>query len=123
MAMKKSAHVVREELRVLGEAANDVGAGLSNNWSAPEFWVTAATSVTNLVAVGVVLGLVSASDAETLTKVLTGLVSASGVLVTNGVLVWKYISSRTAVKEHLIAARLNYMQAVAVAKIQADAVS
>lgn len=120
MAMKKSAHAVREELRVLGESANDVTSGLPNDWSTPEFWVTAATALTNVVAVLVVLGFVSAGEAEALTKLLTGLISATGVLVTNGLLVWKYIASRTAVREAMIDARFRYMEAIAVEKIRAD---
>lgn len=120
MAMKKTAVAVREELRIIGEAANDVAAGLPNDWSTPEFWVTAATMITNLVAVGVVLGFVSAGEAEAMTKLLTGLVSATGVLVTNGIVVWKYIASRTAVRESMIDARFRYMEAIAVEKIRAD---
>jgi len=120
MATKKSAHTVREELRVIGESANDVTVGSFNDWSTPEFWVTAATAITNLVAVGVVLGFVSAGEAEALTKILTGLVSATGVLVTNGLLAWKYVTSRTAVREAMIDARFRYMEAIAVEKIRAD---
>lgn len=120
MAMKKSAQTVREELRVLGDAANDVSVSLPKDWATPEFWVTAATTVTNLVAVGVMLGFVSANEAEAMTKVLTGLVTATGVLVTNGVIVWQYIASRTAVRQSMIDARFHYMETIAVEKIRAD---
>lgn len=120
MAMKKSAQVVREELRELNAAAND-GAGVSaNEWLTPEFWATAATVVTNMVAVGVLLGWVRASEAETLTTVLTGLVSATSAIVTNGLVIWKFIASRTAVKESMIDARFRYMEAITVEKIRAE---
>lgn len=120
MAMKKSAQVVREELRELNAVANDVqGIGV-NEWFTPEFWATAATVVTNMVAVGVLLGWVKSSEAETLTTVLTGLVSATSAIVTNGLVIWKFIASRTAVRESVIAARFQYMEAVAVEKLRAE---
>lgn len=120
MAMKKSAQVVREELRELNAAANDVGGVNANEWFTPEFWATATTVVTNLVAVGVLFGWVRATDAETLTAVLTSLLTATSVIVTNGLMVWKFISSRTAVKEAMIDARFRYMEAVAVEKMRAE---
>lgn len=120
MAMKKSAHTVREELRELNAAANDVAAVDANEWLTPEFWATATTVVTNLVAVGVLFGWVRATEAETLTTTLTALVGATSVLVTNGLMVWKFITSRTAVKESLIDARFRYMEAIAVEKLRAE---
>jgi hypothetical protein len=120
MAMKKSAQTVREELRVLNAAADDVASSNMNEWLTPEFWATAATVVTNMVAVGVLLGWVRASEAETLTTVLTGLVSATSAIVTNGLVIWKFIASRTAVKESMIDARFRYMEAIAVEKIRAE---
>lgn len=120
MVMKKSAQSVREELRELNAAADDAVGNNMNEWLTPEFWATAATVVTNMVAVGVLLGWVKASEAETLTTVLTGLVSATSAIVTNGLVIWKFIASRTAVKESLIDARFRYMEAVAVEKLRAE---
>ena len=121
MAMKKTAQSVREEMRVIGEAADDVvSSSKMNEWFTPEFWATATTVVTNLVAVGVLLGWVRASEAETLTTVLTGLVSATSAIVTNGLVIWKFIGSRTAVKEQMIAARFRYMEAVTVEKMRLE---
>lgn len=120
MAMKKSAQVVRDELRELNAAANDVAGVNVNDWSTPEFWATATTVMTNLVAVGVLFGWVRGAEAEALTTTLTALVGATSVLVTNGFMVWKFIASRTAVKESMIDARFRYMEAVAVEKLRAE---
>lgn len=121
MTMKKNAQSIREELRVIGEAADDVAAtSKMNEWFTPEFWATATTVVTNIVAVGVLLGWVRASEAETLTTVLTGLLSATSAIITNGLVIWKFIGSRTAVKEQMIAARFRYMEAVAVEKLRSE---
>jgi hypothetical protein len=120
MAMKKSAQTVREELRVLNAAADDVVSNKMNEWLTPEFWATATTVVTNMVAVGVLLGWVKSAEAETLTAMLTGLVSATSVILTNGLVIWKFIASRTAVRESMIDARFRYMEAIAVEKIRAE---
>lgn len=120
MAMKKSAQTVREELRELNAEADTAVGNKLNEWLTPEFWATATTVVTNLVAVGVLLGWVRATEAETLTTVLTGLVSATSAIVTNGLVIWKFIASRTAVKESMIDARYRYMEAIAVEKIRAE---
>ena len=121
MATKKSPQMIREELRVLGEAADDVpGAKTANDWFTPEFWTMVVSAVTNLVAVGTVLGWISTSDAESLTKAVTALLGAAQVIAVNTALVWKFISSRVAVKEALIDARFHYMEAIAVERIRAE---
>lgn len=121
MAVKKSAQTLREELRVLNSAADDVpGVKLGNDWLTPEFWTMVVSGLANLVTVAVVFGWVSASDAESLTKAVTAIVGASQVIVINAVLVWKFIASRVAVKEALIDARFRYMEAVAVERIRSE---
>lgn len=121
MAIKQpTMQSVREELRELGQAADDVAPAGTNDWFTPEFWTMVVSAVTNLVAVGVVLGWVSAGDADTLNKSLAALLGAAQVLAVNGAIVWKYISARVAVKQSMIDARYRYMEAIAVERIRAE---
>lgn len=120
MAAKKSVQTVREELRVLNSAADDVSGKEAGNWLTPEFWTAAGTVVTNLVAVAVLLGWVKATEAGALTEALTAVIGAASAIVANGLVIWKFIASRTAVKEALIDARFRYMESVAIEKIRAD---
>lgn len=122
MAIKKSVETVREELRVLNSAADDVG-GDTGNWLTPEFWTMAVGAVTNLIAVGVLVGWVDTSQAETLTKAVTAIVGATQIVVLNSALIWKYLSGRTELRAQMIAARFRYMEAVAVEKMRAERTS
>jgi hypothetical protein len=117
---KKSVETVREELRVLNAAADDGAVDNNDSWITPEFWAMAVGAVTNLVAVGVLVGWVDASQAETLTKSLTAVIGATQIVVLNSALIWKYIAGRTAVRAQMIDARYRYMEAVAVEKMRAD---
>jgi hypothetical protein len=78
------------------------------------------SAITNLVAVGVVLGWLSSSDAETINKSLAALLGAAQVIIVNAAIVWKYISARVAVREAMIDARYRYMEAIAVERIRAE---
>jgi hypothetical protein len=122
MATKKSVETVREELRVLNSAAEDVNVD-PNNWLTPEFWTMAIGALTNLIAVGVLVGWVDQSQAEALTKAVTAIVGATQIVVLNSALIWKFISSRTAVRAQMIDARYRYMSAVAVEKLRAERTS
>jgi hypothetical protein len=117
---KKTVDTVREELRVLNSAADDVAPANGDSWITPEFWAMAVGAVTNLVAVGVLVGWVDSSQAETLTKSLTAVIGATQIVVLNSALIWKYISGRVAVRERMIDARYRYMEAIAVEKLRAD---
>lgn len=121
MAVRKMA-TIREELRTLGEAADEVAStGSSSDWFTPEFWAMVVSAVTNLVAVGTVLGWLSATDAETLTKALSALLGAAQVIIVNAALVWQFISARTAVKQAAIEAKYQYMvAAVELQRIRAE---
>lgn len=119
MAAKKSVDTVREEMRVIGAAA-DAAQGFGSDWSSPEFWTMVAAAVTNLVTVAVVMGWLSASDAESVTKALSALIGAGQVIVVNALLVWRFISSRVQVKQSLIAARYNYMAAVTTERMRLE---
>lgn len=112
MATKRETMSIREEMRVLGEAADDAaGVVDTNDWFTPEFWAMAVSAVTNLVAVATVLGWLNATDAETLTKAVSALLGAAQVIMVNSALVWKFISSRARVKEAAIHAKYQYMAA------------
>jgi hypothetical protein len=118
--VKKSVDTVREELRVLNAAADDVAPASGDSWITPEFWAMAVGAITNLVAVGVLVGWVDSSQAETLTKSLTAVIGATQIIVLNSALVWKYISGRVTVRERMIDARYRYMETLAVEKMRAD---
>jgi hypothetical protein len=120
MATKKPISTMREELRQLGEAADEVAPAGSNDWFTPEFWTMVVSAITNLIAVGVVLGWISSSDAETINRSLAALLGAAQVIIVNAAIVWKYISARVAVKEAMIDARYRYMEAIAVERIRAE---
>lgn len=120
MATKRPIASIREELRELGAAADDVAPSGSSDWFTPEFWTMVVSAITNLVAVGVVLGWVSATDAAEINKSLAALIGAAQVLVVNAAIVWKYISARVAVREAMIDARYRYMEAIAVERIRAE---
>lgn len=120
MATKKPIDTVREELRVLNSAADDAGTLNLLNWLTPEFWTMAIGAIGNLVTVGVLLGWVSQSQAEDLTKAITALIGASQVIVLNTVLIWKYLTGRQELRAQMIDARYRYMEAVAVEKLRAD---
>lgn len=119
MASKKPADTVREEMRVIGEAAAAVP-GFGSDWASPEFWTMVAAAVTNLVTVAVIMGWLSSSDAESITKALSALIGAGQVIVVNALLVWRFISSRVQVKQALIAARYNYMAAVTTERMRLE---
>lgn len=118
MTMKKQAVSVREELRVLNSAADDLQNPAILNWLTPEFWSMATTAVTNLVAVAVLIGWVSSTNADSVVQALTALIGATEALVLNGALVWKYLSSRTQLREQLLSARLQYMETLAIERMR-----
>lgn len=120
MVTKKSIETVRAELREINAAADEVGATFGADWSTPEFWTMVVSGLANLLTVAVMFGWVNASDAESLTKAATAVLGAAQVIVVNGLIVWKYITSRVAVREALIDARFRYMEAVAVERLRAD---
>ena len=120
MATKKPIDTVREELRILNDAADDAGTTKLMTWMTPEFWSVAVGAVGNLVTVGVLLGWVSLSQAEEMTKAITAVLGASQVLVLNSVLIWKYLSGRQELRAQMVDARYRYMEAVAVERLRAE---
>lgn len=110
--LKIQHEAVRAEMRLLNAEADAVPGVSLTDWSTPEFWTMVVSSITNLVTVAVVLGWLSSTDAETVTKALSALIGAGQVILVNGLLVWRFISARAQVKQAMVTARYNYMAAV-----------
>lgn len=120
MATKKPIEQVREELRVLNASVEDSDTSGMLNWLTPEFWTMVIGAVGNIVTVLVLLGWVSQTSAEDLTKAITALLGATQVIVLNTVLIWKYLTGRQELRAQMVDARYRYMEAVAVEKLRAD---
>lgn len=110
--LKIQHEAARAEMRLLNAEADAVPGVSLTDWSTPEFWTMVVSSITNLVTVAVVLGWLSSTDAETVTKALSALIGAGQVILVNGLLVWRFISARAQVKQAMVTARYNYMAAV-----------
>jgi anti-sigma-K factor RskA len=119
MAIKKI-DTAREEMRVLGDAANET-AGDTNHWSSPEFWTMAGAALANLSTVAVLLGWMNQSDAQDLVKALTALLGATQVIVMNSMLVWKYVAGRLQMKTQIAEARMQCMAMVATERLRTEA--
>lgn len=76
--------------------------GLKPGYKTTEFFATLTVILTNAVAVLVVLGYVKVGDQDFLVQVISAIVGALAVLVPNVVALWKYITSRTLLKEALL---------------------
>lgn len=103
MATKKPVDTVREDLRILGDATTAIDA--ETTWLTPEFWTMTAGAVSNLITVAVLVGWMTQSDAETLTKALTAVIGSSQLVVVNSALIWRYIASRAEVKTATVTAK------------------
>jgi len=119
MSKKVSADTVREEMRVLNAAANDVVGSTPLSWLTPEFWTMVTAAATNVVAVLVLIGWVNVSHVESLTQAVTAVIGATQIIVVNTALVWKYLSGRTELRARMIDAQYQYMSMVAVEKLRA----
>jgi uncharacterized membrane protein len=118
MSTKRSVSTIREELRVLNAAADEIDNKTTTEWLTPEFWSMVSAAATNLIAVGVLVGWVSGTTATELTQALTALIGATEVLLLNSLLVWKYISGRTALKVQAMASRTRYMETLAIERMR-----
>ena len=116
--VKKSVDTVRSELRTFGEAVEGTALEGLDKWLTPEFWTMAIASVSNIVAVLALIGWLDHTQVETVTKALTALISASQVILVNGLLVWKYLSGRQDVRKQVVAARLRMAEDVLIARLQ-----
>lgn len=123
MAMKKSVSVIAEELRMLNETAEDKSVAGLLDWFTPDFWTTAGTAVTNIIAVAAVLGWVERSNVEGLTQAVVALVGAAEVVILNSALVWKYLSGRQELRAQIVDAKFRYMESIAIEKLRVDRAS
>lgn len=115
---KKPVNTVREELRTFSEAVENTALEGLDKWLTPEFWTMAIASVGNIVAVLALIGWLDHTQVETVTKALTALISASQVIVVNGLLVWKYLSGRQEVNRQVVAARMRMAEEVMIARMR-----
>jgi hypothetical protein len=112
-----NAAAVREELRVLQGAETP---DKENNWLTPEFVSMVSTVAVNLVTAATVVGWVDVNSAQELTKAVTTIIAAAGTISVNGLVVWKYLAGREAVKKESLRAKYQYMEAVAVERFRAN---
>jgi hypothetical protein len=64
-------------------------------WQTTEFWTTVFTQVLSLA---VLLGFVTAGDSSLLEDAVSKAITAVATLVTNGLVIWRYIESRVRLK-------------------------
>lgn len=115
---KKSVDTIREELRVLNAAAND---GIpQNEWITPEFVAMVSSVVVNLLSAATLVGWVDASSAQEIAKAATAILTGVGTVVVNGLLVWKYLSGRQAIRAQMVEARYRYMETIAIEKMRSS---
>jgi len=106
---------VVEELRVFGAVDEN---GTAKEWITPEFISLAGTVTVNLITAATVVGWLDATSAQELTKATTAILTAVSAISVNGLVVWKYLSARTAVKTEQINAQYRYAEAVAIERIR-----
>lgn len=119
MVTKKSLPVFAEELRMLNEAVaeEDKPSGFLR-WFTSDFWATAVTAVTNIVAVAAIIGWIDRENVDSLTQALVALIGAAEVIALNSALVWKYLSGQQAVRAQMLSARMHYMETIAVERMR-----
>jgi uncharacterized membrane protein len=118
---KVSVDTVREEMRMLNETANTTAETGVGNWLSSDFWTMAGSSVTNLVAVAVLIGWVNNTQAAGLTQALTAVIGATQVIVVNAALVWKYLSNRNQLRAAILSHRYHYLEATTIEKMRLTA--
>jgi hypothetical protein len=119
-SVKKPVALPVEDFKFITDWFAPAEKALTDKWVTPELVTTITTAVTNLAAVAVLLGWLSTTEVETLTKAITALVTASEVIVVNSVLIWKFIASRNALKAQVLESKYRYVEAVAVERLRAN---
>lgn len=71
-----------------------------------EFWTTVGGLLANLLVVLIAIGYVNREDADMLTSSIGSIVAAVQMLAVNGMLIWKYIASRTQIKQAITLERM-----------------
>jgi len=115
--MNKQVEVKVEPLRIFGEEAAPTSA---KEWIAPEFVSLVGTVTVNLITAATVVGWLDMTSAQELTKAVTAILAGVSAISVNGLVVWKYIASRAAVKTEHIAAQYRYAEIVAVERMRAE---
>lgn len=110
--------VVREELRVLQSAVAETDTPA--NWITPEFVSMVSSVAVNLVTAATVLGWIDAGAAQEITKATTAVIAAVGTISVNGLIVWRYLAGREAVKREAIQAKYRFASDVAVERLRAS---
>ena len=105
---------VAEEMRVFGAADEN---GAIKEWITPEFMSLVGTVVINLITAATVVGWVDGTSAQELTKAATAILTAVSTIGVNGLIVWKYLAGRTAVKTEQISAQYRYAEAIAIERM------
>jgi hypothetical protein len=108
---------VVEELRVFGVADEN---GAVKEWLTPEFVSLVGTVTVNLITAATVVGLLDGASAQELTKASTAIIAAVSTISVNGLVVWKYLSARAAVKTEQIAGQFRYAETIALERMRAE---
>ncbi len=115
---KKSANTVREELRVLNNAAVDNVPG--QEWITPEFISMVTAVAVNLITAATLVGWVEAQHAQELANAATAVIAGLGAVGANAIIVWKYLTTRSEVKAQQIDAQFRYMESIAIERMRAE---
>lgn len=116
--VEKNVLSLREEMRTFGEAVEGTVLEGVDKWLTPEFWTMVTTSAGNVIAVMALLGWLDHAQVETVTKAITALIGASQVILINGLLVWKYLAGRQAVRQQIIAAKIRMVEDATYARLR-----
>jgi hypothetical protein len=106
-----------EELRVFGAVEEN---GAVKEWITPEFVSLVGTVTVNLITAATVVGWIDGASAQELTKAATAILAAVSAISVNGMIVWKYLASRAAVKAQQVAAQYRYAETIALERIRAE---
>ncbi len=87
--------------------SNDDGGNILSGVFTTEFWATVGGLIANLLVVLAAIGWVSREDSDMLTTTLATFLGAAQTLIVNGMLIWKYIASRTQLKQAVLLQRMS----------------
>lgn len=108
-----------EELRVLNAEAA-AATSTQKEWITPELVSMVSTVAVNLITAATVVGWLDVTSAQEVTKAITAVITAVGTIGVNGMIVWRYLRGREAVKTEAMRAQYQYMETVAVERLRAD---
>jgi hypothetical protein len=108
---------VVEELRVFSTPDEN---GAVKEWLTPEFVSLVGTVTVNLITAATVVGLLDGASAQELTKASTAIIAAVSTISVNGLVVWKYLTVRAAVKTEQIAGQFRYAETIAIERMRAE---